>query len=119
MWYSQVAEAAKAKKKKTKLISTGGTTAKGLNPRQKLYCVCKTPYDESRFVEILFKSWVETSFDIEMLWLVQKKHFKLNRLELGLFSSGFRKLKIMPIFKELFIGVLLALVCFKKIQSLS
>ncbi|KAL4240135.1 hypothetical protein ACF0H5_000929 [Mactra antiquata] len=45
---AQVAEAAKAKKKKQKIISTGGIP-KGLNPKRKLYCVCKTPYDESRF----------------------------------------------------------------------
>ncbi|XP_052262825.1 nucleosome-remodeling factor subunit BPTF-like isoform X2 [Dreissena polymorpha] len=44
---AQVAEQ-KARKKKQKLISTGGTT-KSLNPRQRLYCICKTPYDESRF----------------------------------------------------------------------
>ena len=43
---AQVAEAAKAKKKKQKIISTGGL--KPLNPKRKLYCLCKTPYDESR-----------------------------------------------------------------------
>ena len=43
---AQVAEAAKAKKKKQKIISTGGV--KPLNPKKRLYCVCKTPYDESR-----------------------------------------------------------------------
>ncbi|CAG5131375.1 unnamed protein product, partial [Candidula unifasciata] len=32
------------RKRKQKIISTG---IKGLNPREKLYCVCKTPYDES------------------------------------------------------------------------
>ena len=45
---AQVAEAAKAKKRRTKIISTGSTMKGQLNPRQKLYCVCKTPYDESR-----------------------------------------------------------------------
>ncbi|CAL1541773.1 unnamed protein product [Lymnaea stagnalis] len=39
-------KSAAAQKRKHKLISTGG---KGLNPREKLYCVCKTPYDESKF----------------------------------------------------------------------
>ena len=43
---AQVAEAAKAKKKKQKIISTGGI--KPLNPKKRLYCICKTPYDESR-----------------------------------------------------------------------
>lgn len=43
----KVAEAAKAKKKKQKIISTGGVP-KGLNPKRKLYCICKTPYDEAR-----------------------------------------------------------------------
>ncbi|KAH9489885.1 hypothetical protein Btru_044495 [Bulinus truncatus] len=38
-------KAAAAQKRKHKLISTG----KGLNPKEKLYCVCKTPYDESKF----------------------------------------------------------------------
>ena len=46
---AQVAEAAKAKKKKQKIISTGGVKP-SLNPKRKLYCVCKTPYDESRLV---------------------------------------------------------------------
>ncbi|WAQ96933.1 NU301-like protein [Mya arenaria] len=34
-----------------KVISTGGPggVTRSLNPRQKLYCVCKQPYDESRF----------------------------------------------------------------------
>ncbi|XP_053392915.1 nucleosome-remodeling factor subunit BPTF-like [Mercenaria mercenaria] len=45
---AQVAEAARAKKKKQKIISTG-VREKSLNPKRKLYCVCKTPYDESRF----------------------------------------------------------------------
>ncbi len=35
-----------AKKKKQKLISTG--TGKG--QPEKLYCVCKTPYDETKYV---------------------------------------------------------------------
>ncbi|XP_052763553.1 nucleosome-remodeling factor subunit NURF301-like isoform X2 [Mya arenaria] len=48
---AQVAAEAKAKKKKQKVISTGGPggVTRSLNPRQKLYCVCKQPYDESRF----------------------------------------------------------------------
>lgn len=33
------------RKRKQKIISTG---VKGLNPREKLYCVCKTPYDDSK-----------------------------------------------------------------------
>lgn len=45
---AQVAEAARAKKKKQKIISTG-VKEKSLNPKRKLYCICKTPYDESRF----------------------------------------------------------------------
>jgi hypothetical protein len=48
----QVAEAARAKKKKQKIISTG-VKEKSLNPKRKLYCICKTPYDESRYVEIM------------------------------------------------------------------
>jgi len=48
----QVAAEAKAKKKKQKIISTGGLQ-RGLNPRQKLYCVCKTPYDESRWEHVI------------------------------------------------------------------
>ncbi|XP_013060531.2 nucleosome-remodeling factor subunit NURF301-like isoform X2 [Biomphalaria glabrata] len=39
-------KSAAAQKRKHKIISTGG---KGLNPKEKLYCVCKTPYDESKF----------------------------------------------------------------------
>ncbi|XP_005095843.3 nucleosome-remodeling factor subunit NURF301 [Aplysia californica] len=34
------------RKRKQKIISTG---VKGLNPKEKLYCVCKTPYDDSKF----------------------------------------------------------------------
>ncbi|KAJ8318671.1 hypothetical protein KUTeg_003762 [Tegillarca granosa] len=34
------------KKKKQKIISTG---AKGINPKEKLYCVCRTPYDDTKF----------------------------------------------------------------------
>ncbi|XP_059156808.1 nucleosome-remodeling factor subunit BPTF-like isoform X2 [Physella acuta] len=41
-----VTDAKSAQKRKQKLISTGN---KGLNPKEKLYCVCKTPYDESKF----------------------------------------------------------------------
>lgn len=33
------------KKKKQKIISTG---AKGINPKEKLYCVCRTPYDDTK-----------------------------------------------------------------------
>lgn len=40
-----VTDAKSAQKRKHKLISTGN---KGLNPKEKLYCVCKTPYDESK-----------------------------------------------------------------------
>ena len=39
-------EPPKAKKKKQKIISTG--SGKTYIPNQKLYCVCKTPYDETR-----------------------------------------------------------------------
>ena len=35
----------KAKKKKQRLMPT---TGKGLNPREKLYCVCRKPYDDSK-----------------------------------------------------------------------
>ncbi|XP_029635778.1 nucleosome-remodeling factor subunit BPTF isoform X3 [Octopus sinensis] len=34
-----------SKKKKQKIISTG----KSFNPAEKLYCICKTPYDDSKF----------------------------------------------------------------------
>ncbi|XP_069124363.1 nucleosome-remodeling factor subunit BPTF-like isoform X2 [Argopecten irradians] len=34
------------KRKKQKIISTGG---RAFNPKEKLYCVCKTPYDASKF----------------------------------------------------------------------
>ncbi|KAK3598854.1 hypothetical protein CHS0354_008596 [Potamilus streckersoni] len=44
---AQAAESAKAKKRKQKVIFTGNT--KSLNPKRKLYCICKTPYDDSRF----------------------------------------------------------------------
>ena len=33
------------RKRKQKFISTG---VRGLNPSGKLYCVCKTPYDETK-----------------------------------------------------------------------
>ncbi|KAL3875950.1 hypothetical protein ACJMK2_033849 [Sinanodonta woodiana] len=44
---AQAAESAKAKKRKQKVIFTGNN--KSLNPKRKLYCVCKTPYDDTRF----------------------------------------------------------------------
>ncbi|XP_067672997.1 nucleosome-remodeling factor subunit BPTF-like [Haliotis asinina] len=40
-------ETAAAKKRKQKIISTGGGRA--FNPKEKLYCICKTPYDDSKF----------------------------------------------------------------------
>lgn len=36
-----------SKKKKQKIISTG--SSKSFNPAEKLYCICKTPYDDSKF----------------------------------------------------------------------
>ena len=36
----------KAKRKKQKVISTG--TARSQAPAEKLYCICKTPYDNSK-----------------------------------------------------------------------
>ncbi|CAC5424118.1 BPTF [Mytilus coruscus] len=36
-----------SKRKKQKVISTGGGRA--LNPKEKLYCVCRTPYDDTKF----------------------------------------------------------------------
>ncbi|VDI43251.1 nucleosome-remodeling factor subunit BPTF [Mytilus galloprovincialis] len=36
-----------SKRKKQKIISTGGGRA--LNPKEKLYCVCRTPYDDTKF----------------------------------------------------------------------
>ncbi|XP_056018158.1 nucleosome-remodeling factor subunit BPTF-like isoform X3 [Ostrea edulis] len=38
---------AKSKRKKQKIISTGSN--KSLNPKSRLYCVCKQPYDDSKF----------------------------------------------------------------------
>ncbi|RUS79321.1 hypothetical protein EGW08_012906 [Elysia chlorotica] len=35
-----------SRKRKQKIISTG---IKGLNPKERLYCVCKKPYDDSKF----------------------------------------------------------------------
>ncbi|XP_071108199.1 nucleosome-remodeling factor subunit BPTF-like [Haliotis cracherodii] len=40
-------ESAAAKKRKQKIISTGGGRA--FNPKEKLYCICKTPYDDAKF----------------------------------------------------------------------
>ncbi|XP_061191322.1 nucleosome-remodeling factor subunit BPTF-like isoform X2 [Saccostrea echinata] len=37
----------KSKRKKQKIISTGSN--KSLNPRSRLYCVCKQPYDDTKF----------------------------------------------------------------------
>lgn len=37
---------AKSKRKKQKIISTGSN--KSLNPKSRLYCVCKQPYDDSK-----------------------------------------------------------------------
>ncbi|XP_050394423.2 nucleosome-remodeling factor subunit BPTF [Patella vulgata] len=36
-----------SKKKKQKLISTG--ISKAFNPKERLYCICKTPYDDTKF----------------------------------------------------------------------
>ena len=36
----------KPKRKKTKIISTGAGRA--INPKSRLYCVCKQPYDETK-----------------------------------------------------------------------
>lgn len=40
----QAQDAARIRKRKQKIISTGKT----LNPKERLYCVCKKPYDETR-----------------------------------------------------------------------
>ncbi len=40
------AAAKMAKKRKQKIISTGGGRA--FNPKERLYCICKTPYEDTK-----------------------------------------------------------------------
>ena len=40
------AELGRARNKKQKIISTGNR--KGFNPTERMYCVCKTPYDDTK-----------------------------------------------------------------------
>lgn len=62
---------AKARKRKQKIISTGNS--KTFSPHQRLYCVCRTPYDESKSVtstiwscdcQTLAGNWVESFLQV-------------------------------------------------------